>query len=36
MAYEIVVKKRFTNKVQKVLVYLEKEWSYKIATEFLY
>ncbi len=35
MAYEIVVKKRFTNKVQKVLAYLEKEWSYKAAGEFL-
>ncbi len=35
MAYQIIVKKRFTNKVQKVLVYLEKEWSHKVATEFL-
>ena len=35
MAYEIIVKKRFTNKVQKVLAYLEKEWSKKVAAEFL-
>jgi hypothetical protein len=35
MAYQIVVKKRFTNKVHKILTYLEKEWSYKIAEEFL-
>jgi len=30
-----VVKKRFTNKVKKVLAYLEKEWSHKVAEEFL-
>jgi len=35
MAYQIIVKKRFTNKVQKVLRYLEKEWSHKVAIEFL-
>ena len=35
MAYKIIVKKRFTNKVQKVLAYLEKEWSKKLAGEFL-
>lgn len=35
MAYEVIVKKRFTNKVLKVLTYLEKEWSHKVATEFL-
>ena len=35
MAYQIIVKKRFTNNVQKVLVYLEKEWSHKVAAEFL-
>lgn len=35
MAYEIVVKKRFTNKVLKVLAYLEKEWSHKVAAAFL-
>ena len=35
MAYQIIVKKRFTNKVQKVLTYLEGEWSHKVAVEFL-
>lgn len=35
MAYQVIVKKRFTNKVQKVLAYLEKEWSQKVASEFL-
>jgi plasmid stabilization system protein ParE len=35
MAYRIIVKKRFTNKVKKILAYLEKEWSHKVATEFL-
>ena len=35
MAYEIIVKKRFTNKIQKVLTYLEKKWSHKVAADFL-
>ena len=35
MAYQIIVKKRFTHKVQKVLTYIEKEWSHKTAKEFL-
>lgn len=35
MAYEIVIKKRFTNKVVKTLTYLEKEWSLKVASDFL-
>ena len=35
MAYQIIVKKRFSNKIQKILVYLEKEWSHKVATDFL-
>lgn len=35
MAYQVIVKKRFTNKVQKVLSYLEKEWSHKVAADFL-
>ena len=38
MAYQIIIKKKlsnFTNKVQKVLTYLEKEWSEKVASEFL-
>lgn len=35
MAYRIIFKKRFTNKVQKVLTYLEKECSDKVAAQFL-
>jgi len=35
MAYQIIIKKRFANKVLKVLTYLEKEWSKKVAEEFL-
>ena len=35
MAYQIIVKKRFTNKVQRVLTYLEKVWSHKVAADFL-
>lgn len=35
MAYRIIVKKRFTNRVEKVLAYLEKEWSHQVAVEFL-
>jgi len=35
MAYEIVIKKRFTNKVLGVIDYLEKEWGKKVAQVFL-
>ena len=35
MAYEIVIKKRFTNKLLRVIDYLEKEWGKKVAQEFL-
>lgn len=35
MAYEIILKKRFTNKLVKVLAYLEQEWSQKVASNFL-
>jgi len=35
MAYEIVIKKRFANKLSGVLNYLEKEWGTKVANEFL-
>ena len=35
MAYEIIVKKRFTNKLLGVLDYLEKEWGIQVAIEFL-
>ncbi len=34
MAYEIVINKRFTNKLLHVLDYLEKEWGKKVAIEF--
>jgi plasmid stabilization system protein ParE len=35
MAYEIILKKRFTNKLLKVLAYLEKNWSQQVAANFL-
>ena len=35
MAYEIVINKRFTNKLLSVLAYLEKEWGKKMAIAFL-
>lgn len=35
MAYEIILKKRFTNKLVKVLAYLEDEWSQQVAANFL-
>jgi len=35
MAYEIVINKRFTNKLLRVLDYLEKEWGQKVALAFL-
>ena len=35
MAFQIIVKKRFTNKVKKVVTYLEKEWSHNVTSDFL-
>jgi plasmid stabilization system protein ParE len=35
MAYEIILKKRFTNKLLKLLTYLEQEWSQQVAASFL-
>ena len=35
MAYEIIVKKRFTAKVLRLLIYLEKEWSKTVADNFV-
>lgn len=35
MAYQIILKKRFTNKLVKLLAYLEKEWSLQVAAAFL-
>ncbi len=34
MAYKVIVKKRFTNKVVKLLNYLEKEWNETVAQDF--
>lgn len=35
MAYEIVYKKRFANKLEKLVIYLENEWERRVATNFL-
>jgi plasmid stabilization system protein ParE len=35
MAYKVIVKKRFTNKVVKLLSYLEAEWGKTVADNFL-
>jgi plasmid stabilization system protein ParE len=35
MAYQIILKKRFANKLVKLLAYLEQEWSHKVAADFL-
>ena len=35
MAYRIIVKKRFTNKVVKLLYYLESEWGKTVADNVL-
>jgi plasmid stabilization system protein ParE len=35
MANKIIYKKRFLNKLDKLLAYLQKEWSITIANEFL-
>ena len=35
MAYEVIINKRFTNKLLAVLDYLEKEWGKKVALTFL-
>jgi plasmid stabilization system protein ParE len=34
MAYEIIINKRFSNKMLQTLDYLEEEWSHKTAIEF--
>lgn len=34
MAYKVVVKKRFINRLSKILKYLEVEWGEKVAVEF--
>ena len=35
MAYEIIRKKRFLNKLTQVLAFLEKEWDRNVAIDFL-
>ena len=35
MAYQIIVKKRFTNKIVRLLEYLETEWGKTVADNFL-
>ncbi len=35
MAYKVIINKRFTKKVVKVSQYLEKDWSIKVAQDFL-
>jgi plasmid stabilization system protein ParE len=35
MAHKIIYKKRFLNKLDKLLAYLQKEWTTVIANEFL-
>lgn len=35
MAYEVIFKKAFNNKISKLLRYLEKEWSKEVADDFL-
>ncbi len=35
MAYQIIVKKRFTNKIVRLLDYLETEWGKTVADNFL-
>ncbi|CAN5516775.1 hypothetical protein BH10BAC3_BH10BAC3_13970 [soil metagenome] len=35
MAYEIVRKKRFLTKLIRLIIFLENEWSFSVATNFL-
>ena len=35
MAYQVIFKNHFTNSVQKLLTYLQTEWSLKVAAEFI-
>ncbi len=35
MAYKAIYKKRFINKLEKLLEYLHKEWSADIANDFI-
>lgn len=35
MAYKVIYKKRFYNKLAKLLEYLEKEWNKDVAAHFI-
>lgn len=35
MAYQLIQKKRFKNKLVKLLDYLEREWGFKVAMSYL-
>ncbi|MES2701796.1 MAG: type II toxin-antitoxin system RelE/ParE family toxin [Bacteroidota bacterium] len=35
MAHQIIIKKRFENRLNEILVYLEKDWNKKVANQFL-
>ena len=35
MAYQVIYKKRFNDKLVKLLKYLEKNWGQKVASDFL-
>lgn len=35
MAYEIIYKKRFTNKLTNLITYLENEWGNAVAKDFI-
>jgi len=35
MAFQIIIKKRFANKVKKVVTYFKKERSHNVASDFL-
>lgn len=35
MAYKVIYKKRFNNKLIKLLEYLDKKWNCKVAEDFL-
>ena len=35
MARKVIYKKRFNNKLIKLLEYLDKKWNYKVAEDFL-
>lgn len=35
MAYQVIYKKKFNNKLVKLLKYLEKNWGQKVSSDFL-